>query len=151
MEFPTARGEFAPYFLSPSDLSHQQQSEEEKLMVALGISDRNLFACKRQSSVSLNPAEILQQKPISLLTVFRPLPASSQIKQIPTGDSGVSPVLNQAVSGGFFTAFPLNSFHLSALLLLETPSLPLPFFPLHPVIHPFVSMFLFWEGMSGNV
>lgn len=51
MEFPTARGEFAPYFLSPSDLSHQQQSEEEKLMVALGISDRNLFACKRQTKL----------------------------------------------------------------------------------------------------
>lgn len=56
------------------------------------------------SSLSLNPTEILQEKPISLLTVFRLLPASSQIKKIPTGDSGVAPVLRQAVSGGAFTA-----------------------------------------------
>lgn len=51
MEFPTAGGEFALYFLSPSDRSHQQQSEEEELMVELGTCDRNLFVCKRQTKL----------------------------------------------------------------------------------------------------
>lgn len=41
MEFPTARGVF------PSDLSHQHPPEEEKLMVELGVCDRDLFAQDR--------------------------------------------------------------------------------------------------------
>lgn len=52
-------------------------------MVELSICDKNLFTKDGQNPFALNPIEILQQKPTSLLTVFRLLSANSQIKNIP--------------------------------------------------------------------
>jgi len=51
------------------------------------VTETRLFTKDGQNIVALNPAEILQQKPTSLLTVFRLLAASCQMKNIPRGVS----------------------------------------------------------------
>lgn len=80
MEFPTARGEFARISLALLTWAISSSQRRSWWWDWASVTETCLFAKDRQSSVSLNPVEILQEKPISLLTVFRLLPASSQIK-----------------------------------------------------------------------
>lgn len=120
-------------------------------MVELGICDKNLFTKDGQNPFALNSVEILQQKPTSLLTVFRLLSANSQIKNIPRGfSSWYIPSAKSSCIWCFFTAFSLNAFHHSAIPLLEISKTHLSFSPPAPH-HPFVYMFSFWKGMPGNI
>lgn len=78
--------------------------QEEKPMVELGLRDGNLFTVDGQNPVAPNPVEILQQRPTSLLRVFRfhsfqPTPRSKTFPE--EFWASVFPVLSQAASGVF--------------------------------------------------
>ena len=93
MKVPTARWEFAQYIVRPSHLSTQPQSGPLSIRRRNwwwnwgSVTETRLFTKDGQNIVALNPAEILQQKPTSLLTVFRLLAANCQMKNIPRGVS----------------------------------------------------------------